>query len=181
MADFSLRECLDIVRYQILPQIEAKGLELIWETEPEVPNHLVGSQRALARLLAKILDNAVKFTEAGQITLRVRVADQDEDAVRLNFAIRDTGPGIPQAQQDAIFEAFVQADGSSTRLHEGVGLGLTIASKLVQLMDGKMELRSESGEGTDLSFEVRFELSEYDSQSTTDRGGPPESIPNGIQ
>ncbi|MDH3600042.1 MAG: ATP-binding protein [Candidatus Tectomicrobia bacterium] len=162
MADFSLRECLDIVRYQILPQIEAKGLELIWETQPEIPNNLVGSQRALSRLLAKLLDNAVKFTEAGQIILRVSLADKEEDAVRLHFAISDTGTGIPREQQGTIFEAFVQADGSTTRLHEGVGLGLTIASKLVQLMGGDMELRSEPEEGTHLSFEVRFKRSGYD-------------------
>jgi len=161
MTDFSLRECLDIVRYQILPQIEAKGLELIWETQPDVPNNLVGSQYALSRLLAKLLDNAVKFTETGQITLQVSLADKDEDAVRLHFEISDTGTGILPEQQSAIFEAFVQADGSATRLHEGIGLGLTIASKLVQLMDGTMELRSEPGEGTHLSFEVRCQLSEY--------------------
>jgi signal transduction histidine kinase len=161
MTDFSLRECLDIVRYQILPQIEAKGLELIWETQPDVPNNLVGSQYALSRLLAKLLDNAVKFTETGQITLQVSLADKNEDVVRLHFEISDTGTGILLEQQSAIFEAFVQADGSATRLHEGIGLGLTIASKLVQLMDGTMELRSEPGAGTHLSFEVRCQLSEY--------------------
>lgn len=161
MTDFSLRECLDIVRYQILPQIEAKGLELIWETQPDVPNNLVGSQYALSRLLAKLLDNAVKFTETGRITLQVSLADKDEDAVRLHFDISDTGTGILPEQQSAIFEAFVQADGSATRLHEGIGLGLTIASKLVQLMDGTMELRSEPGAGTHLSVEVRCQLSEY--------------------
>jgi signal transduction histidine kinase len=158
--DFALQGSLESVHYHIQNQAEEKDLDLVWEVQSEIPRTLVGNAAALSKVLDKLLGNAIKFTEAGQVSLRVSCLHRDADTIHLQFEIEDTGRGIPQEQQKAIFDAFVQADGSATRLHEGAGLGLTIAGKLIRLMGGKLDLESEEEKGTRLWFDVTFEISE---------------------
>ena len=135
-----------------------KGLELIVDVPPEVPSRLVGDPTRLRQILTNLLGNAIKFTEHGEITLAVSVDHRTPGSVYLNFMVRDTGIGIAPEKQQVIFDAFSQADASTTRRFGGTGLGLAICSRLVQLMDGRIWLESQEGQGAAFFFSGRFGL-----------------------
>ncbi|MBI4717888.1 MAG: response regulator [Planctomycetes bacterium] len=153
---FSLRRLLDDVIMSHALAAHQKGLELNCEVAPDVPEQLVGDPGRLRQMLVNLLGNAVKFTERGEILLRAACLRQSDDAVDLQFDVRDTGIGIAPEMQRHIFEAFAQVDSSATRRQGGTGLGLSIVSRLAALMHGRVWVESESGRGSVFSFTVRL-------------------------
>ena len=133
-----------------------KGLELIADVRPEVPSRIVGDPTRLRQVIINLIGNAIKFTDRGEVVIKVELDQRTERSVFLRFSIRDTGMGVPAEKQQAIFEAFSQADVSTTRRFGGTGLGLAICARLVQLMDGKIWLESSPGQGSVFSFTGRF-------------------------
>jgi len=133
-----------------------KGLELIADVRPDVPARIVGDPTRLRQVVINLVGNAIKFTEAGEVVVRVEVDQQTDRSMYLRFSVRDTGMGVPVDKQQAIFEAFSQADVSTTRRFGGTGLGLAISARLVQLMDGKIWLESAPGKGSVFCFTGRF-------------------------
>jgi two-component system sensor histidine kinase/response regulator len=134
-----------------------KGLELIVDVASDVPGILKGDPGRLRQILVNLLGNAIKFTQHGEVVLRVtREVTTADDDVTLHFSFRDTGVGIPEGRLESIFDAFTQVDGSTTRLYGGTGLGLSISSQLVHLMGGRLWVESESGQGSNFHFTVHF-------------------------
>ncbi|MBI3698180.1 MAG: response regulator [Acidobacteria bacterium] len=157
--DFSLRGCLGDAAKTLALRAQQKGLGLVCDVGPEVPEALVGDPSRLRQVLLNLIGNAVKFTETGQVVVRAQADSGSEQEVVVRFAVADTGIGIPAHKRDLIFEAFRQADGSTTRRYGGTGLGLAISSKLVALMGGQIWVESEPGCGSTFCFTSRFQLS----------------------
>ncbi len=151
-APFAVDELLVQLTTPLRLKAEARGLHFAIETAPDVPAWLYGDQVRLRQILVNLVENAVKFTAAGHVALSVRRAAGDPDRIR--FDISDTGIGIAKDKQQLIFEAFAQADGSTTRRYGGTGLGLSITAKLVALMAGSLSLESELGRGSCFSVEL---------------------------
>ena len=135
-----------------------KGLELLVSLAPEVPSRLIGDPIRIRQLLTNLLGNAIKFTEKGEVQVEVGVERATPHSIWLRFLVRDTGIGIAPEKQGAIFDAFSQADVSTTRRFGGTGLGLAICSRLVQLLDGRIWLESAEGKGARFYFTARFGL-----------------------
>jgi len=154
--DFSLDGMLENVVNLVGDKAAAKGLELIIDVHRSVPRRLVGDPLRLGQILINYANNAVKFTERGEITILVRVAQEADDAVVLRFSVRDTGIGIAKDQQALLFRSFSQADTSTTRKYGGTGLGLAISAKLASMMDGKVGVDSEPGRGSTFWFTARL-------------------------
>lgn len=133
-----------------------KGLELIVDVRPETPQHLVGDPTRLRQVLINLVGNAIKFTEQGEVFVRIGVESIDQGSAEISFSVSDTGVGIPEDKQRAIFDAFTQADVSTTRRFGGTGLGLAISSRLVELMGGRLAVQSTPGVGSVFSFSVRL-------------------------
>jgi signal transduction histidine kinase len=156
-AEFSLRDCLNETLETPTLQAHQKGLELGCEVQPEIPERVIGDAARLRQLLMSLISNAIKFTERGEIKLDVVAEKQGCEDCVLHFTVADTGIGIPEDKQRLIFEAFSQVDGSSTREHGGTGLGLAIASRLVEMMHGRIWVESEPGRGSRFHFTAHFE------------------------
>jgi two-component system, sensor histidine kinase and response regulator len=156
-SDFSLRRALADAMKMVALGAHRKGLELICSVAPDVPGMLRGDRVKLRQVLINLVGNATKFTERGEIELSITCETRKCDDVSLRFAVRDTGIGIPADKQRAIFEAFSQADTSTTRKYGGTGLGLTISARLVALMGGKLEVASEPGRGSTFYFSLPLE------------------------
>ena len=155
--DFSLRKCVDKAVRPIEPLAAAKGLRLAIEVEPGTPEWLRGDPNRLRQVVLNLLGNAVKFTQTGRITVGVSsLSDPDPAMATVQFAVSDTGIGIPEEKQAAIFQPFQQADGSISRRFGGSGLGLNISSKLVAMMNGRIWLESREGQGSTFYFAVRL-------------------------
>ena len=137
---------------------EKKDLEVLFATADGVPRFLVGDPLRLGQVLTNLANNAIKFTESGEIVLSTELMKQDEDEVTLKFSVRDTGIGLTQEQIDRLFQAFSQANSSTTRQYGGTGLGLTISKRLVEMMDGEIWVESEPGKGSTFSFTADFGL-----------------------
>ncbi len=152
--DFSLRDNLGDTLKTLAMRAHQKGLELAGHILPEVPDELVGDPIRLRQIVVNLIGNAIKFTDTGEIIVRVEMEGRENDDIRLHFAVSDTGIGIPVNKQKVIFEAFSQADGSTTRKYGGTGLGLAIATQLVQMMGGKIWVESEVGKGSTFHFTV---------------------------
>jgi PAS domain S-box-containing protein len=155
---FSLNDLLEKVREMVAARAHEKGLALVFEVAPEVPRDLVGDPTRLRQVLLNLIGNAIKFTECGEVALRV-TSDPDSTASGLlRFTISDTGIGIPSEKLGAVFERFTQADSSTTRRYGGSGLGLTISKRLVELMGGCIRLESHVDKGSVFSFTVPLEM-----------------------
>ncbi len=154
--EFNLRGCVEETIKTLALRAHQKKLELACHLEPGLPETIEGDPGRLRQVLINLLGNAIKFTEKGEVALKVEPESEGEDAVVLHFAVRDTGIGVPKEKQRTIFEAFTQADSSSTRRFGGTGLGLTISSQLVQMMGGRVWLESEPGKGSIFHFNARF-------------------------
>jgi len=154
--DFRLRDCVADVASRYGLMAEKKGLVFRCEVAPDVPDHVTGDPGRLRQVLGVLLSNAVKFTGEGRIDVRISLAADDGREVVLRVAVADTGPGIPDAVQAVMFEPFRQADGSATREHGGCGIGLAIASELVAMMGGRLEVESRVGVGSTFHFTVRL-------------------------
>ncbi|HEY9231628.1 MAG TPA: PAS domain S-box protein, partial [Blastocatellia bacterium] len=162
---FDLRDSLaDILRALAL-RVEGKGLELACHIHPDVPNRLLGDAGRLRQLITNLIGNAIKFTERGEIVLGVEVESRTDEHVLLHFKVADTGIGIAPEKQALIFDAFAQADGSTTRKYGGTGLGLAISKQLVRLMGGRIWLESEAGRGSTFHFTMRVALADDASQT----------------
>ena len=146
--EFDLRECLDSTLKSLAPKAHEKGLELAYHVEAEVPEVLVGDPARLRQVMTNLVGNAIKFTTEGEVVVEVEATPQGEDRIRLHLTVTDTGPGIAPERQQAIFLPFEQEDGSTSRRFGGTGLGLTISSRLVELMDGQLWVESRVGEGS---------------------------------
>jgi signal transduction histidine kinase len=136
--EFSLRGCLGEALKTLALHAHEKNLELALRVQPEVPDSLVGDPTRLKQILFNLVGNAIKFTDQGEILVRVAVESSGDDSVILHFVVADTGIGIPPEKRQVIFEAFAQADNATGRLYGGTGLGLTISSRLVAMMGGRM-------------------------------------------
>jgi len=156
--EFDLQDMLSNTMRALAPRADTKGLELTWETLPDLPPRLVGDPGRLRQILVNLVGNGIKFTEQGEVDLRVEIDSQGEDWVVLHFCVTDTGIGIPREKQQRIFEPFVQADSSTTRRYGGTGLGLTISTRLIRLMEGRIWVESESNQGSRFHFTAKFGL-----------------------
>jgi len=157
-APFRFRDTVEDSVKLLAPRADQKGLDLSCRIAPEVPDALVGDGGRLRQILLNLVGNAIKFTDQGEVGVNVTVDQRGAKDVRLRFTVRDTGIGVPEPKQWEIFGAFVQADASTTRRYGGTGLGLTISTQLVEMMDGRMWLDSEPGKGSQFHFVARFEL-----------------------
>jgi PAS domain S-box-containing protein len=154
--DFNPRDAIGDTANALAWKAHQNGLELIVDVDPDIPVTLRGDPGRLRQILINLLGNAIKFTPRGEVVLRIVTEVATPPEVLLHFAISDTGIGISLDRQQRVFEAFTQADGSTTRAYGGTGLGLTISSKLVQLMGGRVWVESEAGKGSTFHFTARF-------------------------
>jgi len=157
---FDLRPSLNETLRMLELRVYQKGLALVNHIDPDVPEALVGDPGRLRQVIVNLVGNAIKFTEQGRISLNVSTESCDPGEAVLHFAVSDTGVGIPADKQDLIFEAFTQADGSTTRKFGGTGLGLAISAQLVGMMGGTLWVESEVGKGSTFHFTVRFGTSD---------------------
>jgi signal transduction histidine kinase/CheY-like chemotaxis protein len=155
---FDLRDCLGDAMRTIGLRAHQKGLELVFDIAADVPDALIGDGGRLRQVMVNLVGNAVKFTERGEVLAAVSRLRGEGDEVVLKFEVSDTGVGIPPEKHAAIFAPFEQADGSTTRRYGGTGLGLSISTRLVEMMGGKITLKSRPGEGSTFSFQARFLL-----------------------
>jgi two-component system, sensor histidine kinase and response regulator len=158
LVPFHLRDTLEDTIRVLAPRAQQKGLELACDIENEVPETLVGDSLRLRQIVMNLVGNAIKFTEEGEVVLHVRAKSGHDDKAELRFEVADTGIGIPKEKQAVIFEAFSQADSSTTRRYGGTGLGLAICAQLVELMGGKIWVESQPGQGSTFSFTAAFAL-----------------------
>ncbi|SPF54840.1 PAS domain S-box (fragment) [Candidatus Sulfopaludibacter sp. SbA4] len=156
--EFTLRDSLEDAVRLLAHRAQQKGLELACHIKPGVPEVVVGDRGRLRQIIVNLVGNAIKFTEHGEVVLRVETVTESTDGVELHFAVSDTGIGIPADKQQSIFDAFVQADSSTTRRYGGTGLGLAISSQLVELMHGRIWLESDAGHGCTFHFTAHFDL-----------------------
>jgi two-component system sensor histidine kinase/response regulator len=155
---FKLREIVQDSLKSLSIRTAQKGLELACQVETNVPDDLFGDPARLRQIMLNLAGNALKFTERGEIVLQVRIDAISGHDITLQFSIRDTGVGIPREKLGAIFESFTQADGSMSRKYGGTGLGLTISTRLVDMMGGKIWVESELGRGSTFHFTSRFQV-----------------------
>jgi two-component system, sensor histidine kinase and response regulator len=153
---FDLRESLGETLRALSFRTDQKGLELIYEVQPDVPEALVGDPGRIRQILINLIGNSIKFTDHGEIFVNVEEQSQGLNTTFLHFAVKDTGVGIPEDKQVKIFEAFSQADGSMARKYGGTGLGLTICVRLVGMMGGRIWVESQPGSGSTFHFTVQL-------------------------
>jgi PAS domain S-box-containing protein len=165
LGDFSLRSTVGNTLRALAARAHRKGLELVCQVQPDVPDALIGDAGRLRQVLLNLVGNAIKFTAKGEVIVQVEGLSAAEPVgrqeVSLRFSVRDSGIGIPKDQQERIFRAFEQEDASTTRRFGGTGLGLTIASRLVALMGGTITVDSAPAQGSTFAFTARFGIEPY--------------------
>ncbi len=155
---FDLEDTVSHTIKALAARADSKGLELAYQIQPDVPTALRGDPGRLRQIIQNLVGNAIKFTERGEVIVRVDKESTTADEICLHLAVTDTGIGIPTEKQQAIFEAFVQADSSMTRKYGGTGLGLTISRRLVEMMGGRIWAESKLGKGSTFHFTARLAL-----------------------
>ena len=156
---FSIRDMLGDTLRSLSVRAHREELELACHIDPAVPDSLIGDPSRLRQIVVNLVGNAIKFTQQGEVIVHVDVDQQDDQSVLLHFAVADTGIGIPQKKLRSVFQAFEQADTSTTRQYGGTGLGLTICSRLTTLMQGTIWVESELGKGSTFHFTARLSIS----------------------
>ena len=151
---FDLRECVETTLKTLALRADEKGLELLCDIVEDVPATVHGDSVRLGQMLTNLVGNAIKFTNGGQVAVKVELESKYSQTTVLHFVVSDTGIGIPKEKQKAIFESFTQADASTTREFGGTGLGLTITSRLAAMMGGKIWVESEPGKGSEFHFTI---------------------------
>jgi PAS domain S-box-containing protein len=154
--DFRLEEVLENLSTVVSQKVQDKNLEFLIASRHDIPLNLVGDPLRLGQILINLVNNAVKFTEHGEVVVSVTMEEEAQDRVELKFSVRDTGIGMTPEQAARLFQAFSQADTSTTRKYGGTGLGLSISKKLVELMGGTIWVESKVGQGSTFSFTARF-------------------------
>ncbi|MFA6945079.1 MAG: ATP-binding protein, partial [Pedobacter sp.] len=152
--DFVLRKCIEDVSQLFESRIRKTGVIMTYNIDRNIPENLKGDSFRLRQILINLIGNATKFTESGEITVRVNRLKNESENLQLNFEIIDTGIGIPEEQFSNLFKAFHQLDSSITRQHGGTGLGLVICQRLVKMMGGHIKIDSKKGEGTQVTFDI---------------------------
>ena len=150
--DFDLRMTIEDTVDMVAVKAEEKKLELACDIHPDVPALLRGDPGRLRQILLNLTGNAIKFTEKGEVVIRVALEDEDDTHARVRFSVKDTGIGIPKDRVDRLFKSFSQVDGSTTRKFGGTGLGLAISKKLAEMMGGQIGIESEEGKGSTVWF-----------------------------
>ncbi|HYE10617.1 MAG TPA: PAS domain S-box protein [Patescibacteria group bacterium] len=159
-AGFNLKRLLHDVGTYFKIQAKKKNLQLILKTDAAIPDYLLGDADKLNQILFNLLSNAIKFTEQGFIGLEVVASNEDEEYIDIHFSVNDTGIGIPEDKVNSLFEDFSQLDSASTKKYGGVGLGLAITKRLIELMDGNIEVITEYGKGSTFSFNLKYKIVE---------------------
>jgi len=154
--EFNLRSLLDDFSEMMAIKIHEKNLEIICIVNPDVPNFLRGDPARLRQILTNLAGNAIKFTDKGEIVIKVSCESVNDSETLIHFSVRDTGIGIPQDKLTVLFNKFTQADTSTTRKYGGTGLGLAISAQLTKALGGKLQVKSKEGEGTEFWFDIRF-------------------------
>ncbi|WP_459946583.1 PAS domain-containing hybrid sensor histidine kinase/response regulator [Desulfocastanea catecholica] len=154
--DFRLEEVFDHLANLVDLKAEGKHLELVFDLPPDLPTALVGDPLRLGQILVNLGNNAVKFTEQGEVVIGVETVDQDDNKIKLHFTVRDTGVGMSPEERRKLFRSFSQADTSTTRRYGGTGLGLVISKKLTEMMGGEIWCESEEGVGSTFHFTVQL-------------------------
>jgi CheY-like chemotaxis protein/HPt (histidine-containing phosphotransfer) domain-containing protein len=165
--DFNLRDTLEDTVRLLAPRAHQKELELGCHIQVDLPDRVFGDPTRLRQIVINLVGNAIKFTDKGEVMLYVERRSQSEAALDLHFFVSDTGIGIPVEKQQTIFEAFEQADSSTTRKYGGTGLGLSISAALVKLMGGTMWVQSKVRQGSEFHFTVMLELKKSESEPLT--------------
>ncbi len=155
---FNIRDVLEDTMRVLAPRAQQKAIELACHIDSSVPDGLIGDPLRLRQVVVNLAGNAIKFTEQGEVVLRTRIESRGDNNIVLCLAVTDTGIGVPPEKQALIFEAFAQADSSTTRRYGGTGLGLAISAQLVELMGGKISVESQPGRGSRFHFTARFEV-----------------------
>jgi len=153
---FLLSDVMENLSGLLGPAAESKGIEILFATDPDVPLSLMGDSLRVGQVLINLTNNAIKFTETGEIVIAVKLVEMDVNRVKLNFAVRDTGIGLTREQIDGLFQPFTQADTSTTREYGGTGLGLTICKRLAEMMNGDISVTSQIGHGSVFTFTAEF-------------------------
>ncbi|HEY1805125.1 MAG TPA: ATP-binding protein [Terracidiphilus sp.] len=172
--EFDARECIETTLRTLVLRAEERELELLCDISPEMPPIVRGDPTRLRQILFNLVGNAIKFTAEGQVALTVEVEATENAHCIVHFVVADTGIGIPKDKQSVIFDAFTQADTSTTREFGGTGLGLTITSRLVKMMGGKIWVDSEPGKGSEFHFTARIGLGD------TAASRQPTGLPDGL-
>jgi two-component system, sensor histidine kinase and response regulator len=154
--DFNLRESLETTLKTLALRADEKGLELLCEVAPEVPEIVCGDSSRLRQIVVNLVGNAIKFTDVGEVAIKVQLEFREGSECVCQFTVADSGIGIPEDKRESIFDPFSQADTSTTRKYGGTGLGLTISTRLVRMMGGKIWVESEMGSGSQFHFTVRL-------------------------
>jgi signal transduction histidine kinase/CheY-like chemotaxis protein len=157
---FNLRDCLEEALRPLALRADEKGIELLCDIAPDLPEMFEGDSLRLRQVVLNLVSNAIKFTAVGEVCLSVEVADGENGNGNIRFTVADTGIGIAADKQEAIFQPFTQADTSTTRNYGGTGLGLTICTRLVSIMGGKLWFESEVGHGSQFHFSVQLKILE---------------------
>lgn len=164
--EFSFREAIDKIIAMNINQVNDKGLKLLLNISPEIPDRIIGDELRISQILTNLINNAVKFTSVGQIVVDVVKTMEINDTVELFFMVMDTGIGIAPEDMDKLFKSFSQVDASITRRFGGSGLGLTIVKELVELMDGEIHVESEKGKGSTFSFSIRVKRADSEIENS---------------
>ncbi len=159
-ADFNLRDVIGETLRGLALRAHEKGLELVYRVDPLVPECVIGDSGRLRQILINLVGNAIKFTSEGEVVLQVQIDSEKKQGLGLHFSVTDTGIGIPADKHSLVFEAFAQADGSTTRNYGGTGLGLAISSRLAGLMGGRVWLESTVHKGSTFHFSVSLKMAE---------------------
>ena len=157
---FRLRDTMARVMKPLAFRAAEKGLELLYDIQPEVPNEIVSDPTRLSQIIINLVGNAIKFTNEGEVEIQIQLEGIENERARLHFSVRDTGIGIPLEKQKSIFEAFSQAHSDTTRKFGGTGLGLTISTRILELMGGRIWVESEPGAGSCFHFTLEAAVAE---------------------
>jgi signal transduction histidine kinase/CheY-like chemotaxis protein len=173
--DFNLRDCLESTLKTLALRADEKGLELLCEVGPDVPEMMQGDSSRLQQILTNLVGNAIKFTDKGEVAVKVQVQTENGPYRLLHFTVLDTGIGIAEDKRGSIFAPFAQADSSTTRKYGGTGLGLTISARLVAMMSGTLWVESELGRGSQFHFTAQMKATDAEKIKVS-RAAPPEVL-----
>jgi len=157
-APFEIKDCVEDTLQLLAPEAIKKRLDLLHLIEPDVPDYIIGDVTRLRQILYNLVSNAIKFTEQGEVFVSVKLKEKKGDDILIEFAVKDTGIGIPKDKHSTIFQHFSQVDSSTTRKYGGTGLGLAICKRLVNLMGGEIWLESEVGFGSTFYFTIKSKI-----------------------